>query len=120
MHDILDEAREDSLFPEEITKNFYYNNEVYISYLVERDNIPHVDLTMNWNFIIDDVQTYPTSAGELMHYVRKEFENRGTRNFNIGDGKNGHVQARSILGPVYDHTKGNRKLKGRSPEARVW
>ena len=25
----------------------------------------------------------------------------------------------SILGPVYDHTKGNRKLKGRSPEARV-
>ena len=52
-------------------------------------------------------------------YVRKEFENRGTKNFNIGDGKNGHVQARSILGPVYDHTKGNRKLKGRSPEARV-
>ena len=52
-------------------------------------------------------------------YVRKEFENRGVRNHNIGDGKNGHVQARSILGPVYDHTKGNRKLKGRSPEARV-
>ena len=52
-------------------------------------------------------------------YVRKEFEKRGTRNFNIGDGKPGHVQARSILGPVYDHTKGNRKLKGRSPEARV-
>ena len=55
----------------------------------------------------------------IWDYVRKEFENRGTRNFNIGDGKNGHVQARSILGPVYDHTKGNRKLKGRSPEARV-
>ena len=52
-------------------------------------------------------------------YVRKEFEKRGTRNFDIGDGKSGHVQARSILGPVYDHTKGNRKLKGRSPEARV-
>ena len=52
-------------------------------------------------------------------YVRKEFENRGVRNHNIGDGKNGHVQARSILGPVYDHTKGNRKLKGRSAEARV-
>ena len=74
MNDILDEAKEDSLFPEEISRNFYYNNEVYISYLVERDNIPHVDLTMNWNFIIDDVQTYPTSAGELLHYVRKEFD----------------------------------------------
>jgi len=33
-------------------------------------------------------------------YVRKEFENRGTRNHNIGDGKPGHVQARSILGVV--------------------
>ena len=55
----------------------------------------------------------------IWDYVRKEFEKRGTRNFDIGDGKSGHVQARSILGPVYDHTKGNRKLKGRSPEARV-
>ena len=55
----------------------------------------------------------------IWDYVRKEFEKRGTRNFNIGDGKPGHVQARSILGPVYDHTKGNRKLKGKSPEARV-
>ena len=55
----------------------------------------------------------------IWDYTRKEFENRGTKNFNIGDGKPGHVQARSILGVVYDHTKGNRKLKGRSPEARV-
>jgi len=52
-------------------------------------------------------------------YARKEFERRGTRNHNIGDGKPGHVQARSILGVVYDHTKGNRKLKGRSGEARA-
>ena len=52
-------------------------------------------------------------------YVRKEFENKGTKNHNIGDGKPGHVQARSILGVIYDHTKGPRKLKGRSPEARV-
>jgi len=55
----------------------------------------------------------------IWDYVRKEFENRGTRNHNIGDGKPGHVQARSILGVVYDHTKGNRKLKGRSGEARA-
>ena len=74
LHDLLDEAKEDSLYPKEISDHFYYNNEVYMSYLVERDNIPHVDLTMNWNFIIDHVQTYPNSAGELMHYVRKEFE----------------------------------------------
>ena len=52
-------------------------------------------------------------------YARKEFENRGTKYHNIGDGKPGHVQSRSILGDVYAHTKGNRKLQGRSPEARV-
>ena len=53
-------------------------------------------------------------------YVRKQTEEiYGCKNYSIGDGKPGHVQARSILGPVYDHTKGNRKLKGRSPEARV-
>ena len=51
--------------------------------------------------------------------VRKRFEDRGVKNHNIGDNDTGHVQARSVLGPIYDHTKGNRKLKGRSPEARV-
>ena len=56
----------------------------------------------------------------IWDYVRKEFENRGTRNFDIGDNKVGHVQARSILGPVYDHIKGpKRKKLMKSPEARV-
>jgi len=53
----------------------------------------------------------------IWDYVRKEFENRGTINYNIGDGKLGHVQARSILGTVYDHTKGpRRKAAGKSAE----
>ena len=51
--------------------------------------------------------------------VRKRFEAKGVKNHNIGDDKEGHVQARSVLGPIYDHTKGNRKLSGKSPEARV-
>jgi hypothetical protein len=41
------------------------------------------------------------------------------KNNNIGDNKGGHVQARSILGTVYDHTKGKRKLTGKSPEANL-
>ena len=51
-------------------------------------------------------------------YVRKEFENRGTKNHDLGDGRAGHVQARSVLGNFYDHTKGQRKIKGRSKEFR--
>jgi len=43
-------------------------------------------------------------------------ENYGVENYDIGDGRVGHVQSRSILGKVYDHTKGDRKIKGRSKE----
>jgi hypothetical protein len=56
----------------------------------------------------------------IWDYVRKKYEQKGVINKNIGDGKGGHVQARSILGPVYDHIKGpKRKKLMRSPEARV-
>ena len=51
--------------------------------------------------------------------VRKRFEKRGVKNYNIGDNKVGHVQSRSVLGSIYDHTKGQRKIKGKSPEARI-
>ena len=57
----------------------------------------------------------------IWDYVRVRFENeRGTLNNDIGDGKPGHVQARSVLGTIYDHIKGpKRKKLLRSPEARV-
>ena len=56
----------------------------------------------------------------IWDYVRKEFEKRGTKNYDIGDGKMGHVQARSILGTVYDHTKGpRRKAAGKSAEFKL-
>jgi len=54
----------------------------------------------------------------IWDYARMKFEReRNIKNFNIGDNKVGHVQARSVLGSIYDHTKGRRKLNGRSPEA---
>ena len=74
LHKLLDEAREESLYPEEITRNFYYNNEVYISYLIERDNIPCTNLGMQWNFILDGYQPEPSAACYLLHHVNKEFE----------------------------------------------
>jgi len=57
----------------------------------------------------------------IWDYVRLRFEkDKDVKNHNIGDRKVGHVQARSILGTIYDHTKGpSRKQKGKSPEARV-
>ena len=51
-------------------------------------------------------------------HVRKKFElEKGVKNNNIGDHKNAHVQARSVLGMYYDHTKGpSRKSAGFSGE----
>ena len=46
-------------------------------------------------------------------------ENYGVENYDIGDGRVGHVQARSILGKIYDHTKGARKKTGKSKESRL-
>lgn len=74
LHDLLDEAKDDSLYPDEVTRNFYYNNEVYISYLIELEKIPHIDLSMAWNFILDGYQPDPTDAGYFIHHVNKEFE----------------------------------------------
>ena len=52
--------------------------------------------------------------------VRERMEEKyEVRNHNIGDNKVGHVQARSILGGVYDHTKGLRKQKGKSHESKL-
>lgn len=74
LHDLLDEAREESLYPHEITRNFYYNNEVYVSYLIERDQLPHTNLGMQWNFILDGYQPEPSAACYLLHHVNKEFQ----------------------------------------------
>tara|TARA_R100001480_G_scaffold142322_1_gene139805 strand:+ start:814 stop:1524 length:711 start_codon:yes stop_codon:yes gene_type:complete len=51
-------------------------------------------------------------------HVRVLFEGkRQVQNLNIGDKKNAHVQARSVLGKYYDHTKGpTRKSVGYSGE----
>ena len=52
--------------------------------------------------------------------VRTRFETKyQIQNYDIGDKKAGHVQARSILGTIYDHTKGpKRKAAGKSAEFR--
>ena len=72
----------------------------------------------NEDLIYKEEQQHDSFMWDL---IRKKFENNyQIKNNDIGDGKVGHVQARSVLGSYYDHTKGaSRKLTGKSPEARV-
>ena len=74
LHETLDEAKEDNLYPKEISDGFFHNNEVYISYIVERFNIPFTNIGMPWNFILDGYCGTPSSAAHLVHHVNKEFE----------------------------------------------
>jgi len=70
----FNQAVEDNLYPEEINKWWMPNNEVYMSYLLERYNIPHTNIGMQWNFMLDGYSPKPSSAAHVLHHIRKEFE----------------------------------------------
>ena len=74
LYDLLDEAKNDNLYPLEISDGFFYNNEVFLSFLVERYKIPYINIGMPWNFMLDDYCRKPSAAAHLVHHVNKEFE----------------------------------------------
>lgn len=74
MNTLLDESKEDSLYPESITQYFNYNNEVYMSYLLERYDIPFTDLSMAWNFILDSSRPDISGSAYFYHHVNKDFQ----------------------------------------------
>tara|TARA_Y100000004_G_scaffold32561_1_gene34251 strand:- start:1040 stop:1756 length:717 start_codon:yes stop_codon:yes gene_type:complete len=55
---------------------------------------------------------------EVYDEARKYYTTESLRHHNIGDDQPGHVQTRSCIGSLYDHTKGPRKKTGVSPEFR--
>jgi len=73
-HDKFEQAQIDNLYPEEINKSWIHNNEVYISYMIERFNIPYTNIGIQWNFILDRTCPNPSDAAYILHHVNKEFE----------------------------------------------
>lgn len=78
LNQILDEVKDDNIYPKEINRHFRYNNEVYISYLIERYDIPFTNIGMPWNYFMDGFAPEVSPAAHLLHHVNKEFE----RSFN--------------------------------------
>jgi hypothetical protein len=74
MKKLLDETLDDSIYPDNITKNFFHNNEVFITYLVERNSLQCTDMYIHWNFILDGFQNEATDISYFTHHVNKEFE----------------------------------------------
>ena len=50
------------------------NNEVYLSYMIERYDIPFKDIGVQWNYILDKVVTTYTPACYFLHQSNKDFE----------------------------------------------
>lgn len=73
MTDLVHEAIDDTLFDERISKHFTPNNECFITFLVESNNVPHNELSMAWNFIVES-GTLNKQSCYLAHMVNKEFD----------------------------------------------
>ena len=70
---VFDEAVTDNLYPKEINKWWKPNNEVFVSYMVEKFKIPYNNIGLQWNFILDNWNPKPSASGYLLHYIKKEF-----------------------------------------------
>ena len=71
--EIYEEALKDNLYPQEMTRHWRFNNEVVLSYLIEKNDLPYTNIGMPWNFIIDN--TVPHSdAAYFLHCVNKKFD----------------------------------------------
>ena len=140
-YDILIWVDADSVFYKPLTLDFIKNNlykeDRMMTYLGRGEHYSECGFLL-WNLKHKDTQDYFKEIKKMYDedliykekeqhdsyiwdLVRKKFEKeKNTINIDIGDKKVGHVQARSILGSLYDHTKGpERKQIGKSPEARV-
>lgn len=81
MSERLEEAKQtfvetltDNVYPEEITKNWRINNEVFITYIIEKYKVPFHNIGMPWNFILDDNYPQKSAASYFLHYVNKRFK----------------------------------------------
>ena len=69
----FEEAKEDNVYPEEINKSWIHNNEVYISYIIEKYSVPYTNIGIQWNFILDQSCPIPSAAAFILHHVNKQF-----------------------------------------------
>ena len=77
MISLLYEAKEDNPYPKEIGNFMNPNNEVFLSYLVEKEKIPISHIGKKWNFILDDTSStinLKKHDVNFIHIINKHFE----------------------------------------------
>jgi len=69
----LEEAKIDTVYPEEYSKQWIRNNEVYVSFLLEKFDIKFNNIGIQWNYILDDKHKDFSAGAHLIHQVNKDF-----------------------------------------------
>jgi hypothetical protein len=70
---VYHKAKEDNLYPTEINSKWKPNNEVYLTYIIERYNLPYTNIGLQWNFILDDTHRDISAGAYFYHVVNKNF-----------------------------------------------
>tara|TARA_Y100001972_G_scaffold81053_1_gene98446 strand:+ start:314 stop:1102 length:789 start_codon:yes stop_codon:yes gene_type:complete len=73
MNSKLKIAIKDNLYPREVSEPWVKNNEVYLSYILERYKIKFNNIGIQWNFILDDLVREISAGAYLIHQVNKDF-----------------------------------------------
>jgi hypothetical protein len=80
---ILNEAKEEKLFGENISKLFFPNNEVFFQYLLDKYKLKWFNLPYEWHTYLmdaggkifnDDITKETVSKAKLIHLINKRFE----------------------------------------------
>ena len=76
MVDVLNKAKEEKFFGEEISKLFFANNEIFVHYLLDKDNIDWYNLPKEWHTYLmkKDKITSDLKSVKMIHLINKRFE----------------------------------------------
>tara|TARA_X000001036_G_C20570562_1_gene762482 strand:- start:124 stop:984 length:861 start_codon:yes stop_codon:yes gene_type:complete len=72
----LNKAKEEKFFGEEISKLFFANNEIFVHYLLDKDNIDWYNLPKEWHTYLmkKDKITNDIKSAKMIHLINKRFE----------------------------------------------
>tara|TARA_X000001316_G_C920907_1_gene35155 strand:+ start:1218 stop:2006 length:789 start_codon:yes stop_codon:yes gene_type:complete len=73
MINLLEESKDDNLYPQETAQHFRPNNEIFLTYLVEKNKTPSEKIDESWNYILDDMRSNWPDNVNLFHVISKEF-----------------------------------------------
>ncbi len=74
---VLNKAKTEKLFGEEVSKLFFANNEIFVHYLIDKDNIEWLNIPVEWHTFVmrrSDEISKELKQVKMIHLINKKFE----------------------------------------------